>query len=387
MNRRTTLIILCFTVFLDILGFGIILPHLPLIAQDYGATGAWLGAILTAYSLAQFVGAPVLGRISDRLGRRPIIIGSLIGSALSFTVFGFATNLWMLLASRTVAGLFGGSIAAAQAAVADISSREERSKYMGMVGASIGLGFVFGPALGAAMGASGHALPSFIAAGLALLNAVIAAIKMPETKPQTGASAPQHGQVLSFFREFARSPSKPILASILILMGAFVAMESTFGLIAKQRFDWQARELGWVFTYIGVIVVIVQGGVVGQLAKRVSDRSIAIIGAAAMSLGLILLPFQLHTKALLVALGVLSFGQALVSPSLNSLLSKSTSADRQGSVLGLGQSAGAIARALFPLAAGALYDVNMALPYVLSGVLALLTLPMLFRGALGRAAN
>ncbi len=177
------------TVFIDLVGFGIILPQLPFYAESFGATGVWVGAILTAYSAAQLVGASLLGRLSDRVGRRPVLLMSLAGSAASFLLCGLAHSLWLLLVARALAGLFGGSIAAAQAYIADVTAPGERAKYMGLLGAAIGLGFVFGPALGSRLARFGFGAAAFTSAGLAAANLLFAFFRLPETR---GAEERRH---------------------------------------------------------------------------------------------------------------------------------------------------------------------------------------------------
>jgi len=352
------------TVFIDLVGFGIILPALPYYAEAFGATGVWIGAILAAYSAAQLVGASLLGRLSDRVGRRPILLMSLAGSAASLVLCGLAGSLWLLLAARALAGLFGGSIAAAQAYIADVTAPEERAKYMGLLGASIGLGFVFGPALGAGLSRFGFGAAAFTAAGLAALNLLFAFFRLPETRT---AEQRSHAHARFDWSNFADALHHPsigrLLAATFLSTLAFVAMEATFALLGQTRFGLDTSRLGLVFTFVGVVMVIVQGGLVGRLAPRFGERALATAGALVMAASLGALPLVHSLGAALGVLAGLAVGQGLTTPMLATLLSRATDADEQGGTLGLGQSLAAAARAVGPIGAGWLYDRAVAAPY------------------------
>jgi DHA1 family tetracycline resistance protein-like MFS transporter len=353
-----------FTVFLDLVGFGIILPQLPFYAEAFGATGVWVGAILAAYSAAQLVGASVLGRLSDRVGRRPVLLMSLAGSAASLVLSGLAHSLWLLLVARGLAGLFGGSIAAAQAYIADVTAPEERAKYMGLLGASIGLGFVFGPALGSGLARFGFGAAAFTAAGLAAANLLFAFSRLPETRPAE-ARRHTHSRVdWSNFLDALHHPSiGRLLAATFLSTLAFVAMEATFALFGEARLGLDAGWLGVVFTYVGVVMVIVQGWLVGRLAPRFGERALATVGALVMAASLGALPLAPSLGAAFVVLAGLAVGQGLTTPMLATLLSRATDADEQGGTLGLGQSLAAAARAVGPIGAGWLYDRAIGAPY------------------------
>lgn len=375
------LAIVYLTVFVDLLGFGIVLPQLPYYAEAFGASALWVGAILTSYSAAQFLGASLLGRLSDRVGRRPVLLASLAGSAISLALSGLAGSLLGLVLARGLAGLFGGSIAAAQAYVADSTSREERARHMGLLGASIGLGFVFGPALGAGLARWGFGTAAFVAAGLAAANFVFAVFRLPESH---GERQRHPAASRLDFSHLARALRHPALGSLLgatfLATLAFVAMEATFALLGEHRLGLDPARLGFVFTYIGVLIVIVQGGLVGRLAPRLGERTLAVAGCLGMALGLALMPLAPSLPLALVALGLLAVGQGFCAPSLSTLLSRAVDADEQGGTLGLGQSLAAAARVVGPLAAGWLFDRSVAAPYALSALL------MVLAAALVRAA-
>lgn len=364
---RSPLVIVYLTVFIDLLGFGIILPLLPYYAVEFGATGIWLGVLMTAYSAAQFVGAPIIGRLSDRYGRRPVLLLTLAGSAISLTIAGWAPSLAVLLGARVLAGIFGGSIAAAQAFIADVTTREQRSKYMGLLGAAIGLGFVFGPALGAALARFGFGTAAHVAAGLAAANFLWALFKLPETRNFTDKTqAKPHLSLGTLFTALGRPEIRPILGATFFVTLGFVAMETTYALLAAKLYGLDPQGLGGVFTFLGLVIVFVQGGLIGRLVPKYGESKIAVIGAILLGAALAGLPFATTLTASVAVLGLLAFGQGLASPTLTTLLSKSATSDEQGGTLGLGQSLGAAARAVGPLLAGALYDRSMTLPFLVA---------------------
>ena len=360
------------TVFLDLLGFGIILPALPYYADQLGAGGFALGLLFASYSLAQILGAAVLGRVSDSRGRRPILLLSLCGSVLSMVLSGLATSLAVLMVARALAGLFGGSISTAKAYIADITAPEERARYMGLLGASIGSGFVLGPGLGAGLIALGYGFKgaAFVAAGLAAVNLAFALFKLPEPavrRDTAGGFNP--GAWLSTLR---RPNLGPTLAATFLTTFAFVGMETTFAYLGKARFNLDELHFGLVLLYAGVIGIIVQGSLIGRLTHRFGVRPIAATGGVLMGLALLLVPACTSLPAALGAMALLAVGQGFNTPSLSTMVSNYTPAEEQGSTLGVSQSLAAAARAVGPLVAGALYDLGIAFPYLLGGILALI---------------
>jgi DHA1 family tetracycline resistance protein-like MFS transporter len=364
------------TVFLDLFGFGILLPALPYHAERLGATGLWLGVLFTAYSAAQLVGAAVLGRFSDRIGRRPVLLLSLAGSAASFAASAFAPSLVALAAARALAGLFGGSISTAQAYVADVTRPEDRAPAMGRLGAAIGSGFVAGPAVGALLAAGGHGFraAALLAAGLAVVNLGAAAVRLREpVRPPDGRPAGDRRLRLTGLGASLRLPVVgPVLMAGFLVMFGFVAMETTLAFLAARRFGTDERGLGGILVFVGVVLIAFQAGLIGPLTRRFGERGVAIAGCVGVALALAGLPFAPGLPQAFVALGALAAGQALANPSLATLLSRAAGVDEQGAVLGLGQSLAAAARAVGPLAAGALYDLAPPAPYLLGAALAVL---------------
>ena len=369
---RASLLIVYMTVFLDLLGFGILLPLMPYYAMHFGAKGLQLGMLFASFSVAQLVGAPLLGRLSDRLGRKPVLVVSLLGATVAYVATGLADSLLSLMAARALAGLFAGSIATAQAYVADVTTPGERAKYMGMVGAAIGLGFVFGPWLGSELSRFGFGTAAFVSAGLSLFNCGFAVVALRESRRKSAAPT----RLPLTLGRLRRVLSAPVLGRLLIAgfmaTFAFVAMESTFALLGQQKFDLQSRQLGRIFGAIGIVIVIVQGGLVGRLVKRFGERQLAQVGCGVLALGLGALPWMPTLALTALTLLAVAVGQGLLQPSLSSLLSRASGADEQGGVLGMGQSFSALARATGPIIAGSLFDRALYLPYVLSTVLMLL---------------
>lgn len=367
---RSSLAIVYATVFIDLLGFGIILPLLPYYAERYGATGVWLGAILTAYSGAQFIGAPLLGRLSDKVGRRPVLLVALAGSAISLSMTAVADGLIALVAARGLAGIFGGSIATAQAFIADVTDDSNRAKFMGLLGASIGMGFVFGPATGAFLSRWGFSTAAWAAAGLAAINFSFAYFRLEEPARPQGRLASERGQIT--VRNLARSLAQPtiglVVAATFLATFAFVVMETTFPYLGEAVWGLGEMGLGLTLMYIGVVVVIVQGGLIGRIVPRIGEQRTAVIGSAIMAVSLAALPHVPSWPLALATLGLLAVGQGFVSPTLATLLSRAARVDQQGSTLGVGQGMGAAARAIGPITAGWLYDVRMDIPYWLATV-------------------
>jgi DHA1 family tetracycline resistance protein-like MFS transporter len=370
--RRSPLIVVYLAVFVDLLGFGIILPILPFYAEKFGADGFWVGAVLTAYSAAQFVGAILLGRLSDRIGRRPVLLASLVGSAISLTVMGLANSLWILLLSRLLAGAFGGSITTAQAYIADVTDSGERTKYMGLLGASIGMGFVFGPAIGAGLSGFGFSTAAFVAATLALANFIFGCVALRESRT-TEHSVSRRARLNSsnLMRALRHPDIGRILISSFLATFAFVGMEATFALFGQARFGLDAGSLGLIFTFVGVVIAVVQGGLIGRLDAKFSERALALAGAVVMGLALVAIPLVSSLVLSMVVLAALAMGQGLLTPTLSSLLSQASEVEEQGGTLGLGQSVGAGARAIGPLITGWMFDRGMWLPYIAGAVLVL----------------
>lgn len=385
-SSRSPLLLMALTVFIDLTGFGIILPLLPFWAEKLGANPFQVGLILTVYALAQFLFTPLLGALSDRFGRRPVIIGSLLIEAASFALTALAGTLPVLLAARFIGGLGASNMGSAQAVVADVTPPEGRARGMGLIGAAIGMGFVVGPAIGGVLAGHGAGLPFWIAMGIALVNALLVLILLPETRVRRAAtaSAPAAGRhQVTFLGGWQRALRSPVVARLialnLIFTLAFTAMEAVFPLFTQRVFNWNAVQNGYLFTYVGVVIVIMQGGLVGRLVKRFGEQRVLVGGLVMLAGGLLLLPFSTTLAVLLVALAILSIGDGAVTPTTSALLSLASPADAQGETLGVAQGVGGLGRILGPIGAGALFSVGIGVPFVAGGALVLLALLVVAR--------
>ena len=376
--------ILFVTVFLDLVGFGIIVPFLAYYVESFGARAATVGLLMGTYSLAQFVFAPIWGRVSDRVGRRPILLLGLAGSVAGFTTFGLAGTLAMLFIGRITMGIFGATIPTAQAAVADVTEPGDRARGMGLIGAAIGLGFILGPALGGILahlstGKNPYALPCLAAAGLAALNLLAAAFFLPESLPDHLKKAPPVRA--SRIEQISQGLSDPRLRVLVLIyflfMLGFTMMEATLTLFIEKRIGSAdhaqlVRRVGYLFGFIGTIQVALQGGLVGRLAKRFGEPRLLALGCVIAMVALGSVPFVSSWPALYaVALGLAASG-GLAQPSVAALISKAATASTQGGALGISQSAASLARVVGPVMAGALFQqVSPGAPYVVAAALAL----------------
>ena len=383
--------ILFVTVFLDLVGFGIIVPFLAYYVESFGAHAAVVGLLMSSYSLAQFVFAPIWGRVSDRVGRRPILLMGLAGSVAGFTIFGLAGTLAVLFVGRIAMGIFGATIPTAQAAVADVTKPEDRARGMGLIGAAIGLGFILGPALGGILAhlstalpvelfhKNPYALPCLAAAALALVNLSAAAFLLPESLPEAVKQAPpQRATRLQVLSQGLSDPRLRMLVLIYFLfMLGFTMMEATLTLFIENRIGSSdhaqlVRRVGYLFGFIGVVQVALQGGLVGVLARRFGEAKLLVAGCLIATLSLGSVPMVRSWGALyLVAFGLAVSG-GLAQPSVASLISRAARADTQGGSLGVSQSAASLARVVGPVLAGAMFQqLSPGAPYLLAAALAL----------------
>lgn len=380
--KRSPLFILFITVFLDLLGFGIVLPLLPLYAETFGASPFVIGLLVTSYSLMQFLTAPLWGRLSDRVGRRPVILLGLLGAFAAYLTYGLAGALWLLFLGRIVAGIFGGNLAAAQAYIADSTTGENRARGMGLIGAAFGLGFIFGPAIGGALSPFGFGVPALAAAGLALANGLWALIALPESLPpeRRGRAARRRSRWRELRDAFSQPSLSPLLGLFFLIPFAFVGLESTFSLLSKYRFDYMPSQVGYLFAYIGVLTTLIQMGLIGPLARRLGEARMIILGTLALAIGLIALPFAPNLLILLLGLAVIAFGMGICNPALTSLLSRRAAAGAQGVTQGVGQSLSSLARMVGPIGAGYLFEqLGPPAPYVAGGLFMLGAFGLSFR--------
>lgn len=364
------------TVVVDLIGFGVILPLLPLYAERFGASPVAIGMLAATYSLAQFVFAPALGRASDRIGRRPVILLALAGTATASLVMGLADALWVLFVARAVDGVSGASYAVGQAYVADVTEGEERARGMGMIGAAFGIGLVIGPGIGALCALASPRLPFFVASAIAATNLLVAWRRLPESRAGR-APARRSSRRELLVRALADRGIAPYVWISFVGTFAFVGMESTFALFGARRLDYGLVQTGLVFAYIGVLSSVVQGGLVRPLVARFGEATVMRAGLVITAIGLLAIVPVHHTWQLLVASIPLALGSGLVFPSLTSVVSRRTGEHEQGGVLGVLASTGGLARVAGPPTATALFQhVSLAAPYVVGGVLFLACLAL-----------
>jgi MFS family permease len=396
------LLIIFVIVFIDLLGFGIVLPLLPRYGSHFRAEGLTLGLLMAVFSAMQFVFAPIWGRVSDRVGRRPVLILGLVGSTLSYAMFGFATSLgvdgtllglssltWLFL-TRIGAGIAGATIPTAQAYIADTTGPQERAKGMALIGAAFGIGFTFGPLIGAAFlpaipeSAVGNidlfaaanivpsAAPGYVAAvlsGIALLSAIFV---LPESlRPGSQSEARHWLDISSLPKALSRPAIAIVLATMFLTTFAFAQFESTLSLLTKSLNLSDAYNF-YVFSYIGLTLTLSQGVLVRRLVPKLGEFRMGLFGATCMAVGLLLIAWAGESRSLgllYTVLPVSVIGFSALNPSLQSILSRRTSAADQGGILGLGQSAAALARILGPVAGMVLFERQMNYPYWVGGAL------------------
>jgi len=352
--------VLFLIVFIDLVGFGLVIPLLPFYAERFGASPQEVTILVAVYSLGSMLTAPLWGRLSDRIGRRPVLMASMIASALAYLWLGFASSLWMLFAARAIAGACAGNISAAQAYIADVTTPENRARGMGMIGAAFGLGFIIGPALGGAVAGSdmAHAdlrTPGLIACGLSLLAFLgVVTVLRESLKPEARARAGR-SRVAAIRAAFGRPVLSRLLLVFFLALLAFSGMEATFALWAMRQFSWGPAQVGYIFTYVGVLLASMQGGAIGPLTRRFGEERLLLGGLALIALGLLVLPAATGLVPLLGSMTLLAFGMGAMQPSLNSLISRRAGVEEQGEVMGVAQSVGSLSRVLGPAIAGALF--------------------------------
>lgn len=377
--------IIFFVVFLDLIGFGIVFPLLPLYMRDFHLSGTQIGLILGIYSLMQFIFAPILGRLSDRIGRRPVLMVSMLGTAFSFLMLALTRTFWWILIARALDGVAGSNLATAQAYIADMSPPEQRTRNLGMwIGAAFGLGFAFGPFFGGAFHWIGlHWLPShaiafpFLAASaLAFINVAFAYFKLPESlhvKTDTHAIGKRTSS-WNIIRTALSSNLGPLMLTYAIIILAFAQMEGTFSWLSKDLYHFTPTEVYAVFGYLGFVMALVQGGVVRKLAPILGDKTLTLLGCGLMIVGLIGLPLFHQWAYLLLMSGLLAIGESFANPALISSISQGASDTVQGETMGVTQSLASLSRFLGPLLAGFLYQqYGLIAPYWLAAALILLS--------------
>lgn len=352
--------ILFLIVLIDLIGFGLVIPLLPFYAERFGGSPQEVTALMATFSLAQVLTAPVWGRLSDRIGRRPVLMTSMGVAALAYLWLGLANALWMLFAARALAGACAGNIAAANAYIADVTAPENRARGMGMIGAAFGLGFIIGPALGGVVAGNNAATadlrsPGLIACALSLTAFLGVLFVLKESRPQGLAPRSRKGRIAALRDALARKALARLMLIFFLAILAFGGMEAVFALWAMAQYGWGPEQIGYIFTYVGLLAAVMQGGLIGKLTRRFGEERLLIAGLSLIAIGLLAIPAAHVLPLLIVAMSCLALGMGAMQPSLNSLISRRAGAEEQGEVMGVAQSIASLSRVLGPLLAGVLF--------------------------------
>jgi MFS family permease len=389
--RKPSVFVVLLTVFIDLVGFGIVLPLLPIYTRNLGGTGWMIGAIMASFSAMQFLFATSWGHLSDRIGRRPVLLVSTAGAAISYAVFAFGSGLaapvalWVLLGSRVFAGICGANITVAQAYIADITSPSDRSRRMGLIGMAFGLGFIFGPALG---GVSLHLFgvqgPGWVASAFCAINFVLTFAILPESWRPASEHVASRPRLAQWLHTLGHPKIGLLVVVFFLATFCFSCFETTLGLLVGRNFhldvhrDQDAKVIGYLFAYCGIIGASVQGGAIGRMVKKNGEPRVIAKSLFLVALSMAPMPFVQGSGAgawilLLAVLGVLSIGSSMTRPPVFGLISNLTPAHEQGATIGVAQSAGSLARIIGPMFAATLLDVSAPLPYLLCSGISLVT--------------
>jgi DHA1 family tetracycline resistance protein-like MFS transporter len=377
--------VLFLIVLIDLIGFGIIIPLLPFYGEHYGADPHDIGLLMAIYSLFQLTAAPLWGRLSDRIGRRPILLLGMAGSTVSYIWLGMADSLWMLFAARALGGAMAGNIAAAFAYAADITTPENRAKGMGFVGAAFGLGFIFGPAIGGILAgpdpaAANYQLPAFAAAAMSFIAMVSGLIALKESRSRAqrdadGASG-NGEKMLSLIR---RRPISLLILTSFMATFVFAGMEATFALWSERSLDWGPEQNGYLFSYVGILGAAIQGGAIGHLSRRLGEPRLIVAGTALLAIGIAGIPFVTNVATLAAVMAVVAVGFSILNPALNSQISRQVGSGSQGVLMGAARSATTLGRVLGPAWAGFLFSyAGKDWPFLAGAAVMILILPLAF---------
>lgn len=389
--KNKPLLVIFITVFIDLVGFGIIIPLSPFLARQFGADAVTIGWLMTVYSAMQFVFAPIWGRISDRWGRRPVILISLLGAGLAHLTFAFAQHLWLLFVARALAGLFGANISTAMAAIADVTTPENRSKGMGLVGAAFGLGFILGPALGgifAQIGEHwgsqppfGHSFAAVMASAICLANFALALRVLPESLPlERRRQIPERPSRLLGLLKYLRTPILGHLMVVFFLSSlAMAQIEQSLFLLVQDKFNWDLQRASFGFAYVGVVMVFTQGYLLRKVVPRWGEKLCLMVGLLGSAIGFFGIAFAEGIPQMALAVTFLGFGVGLSHPSITGSISLLASAHVQGESLGAHQSLAALARMIGPVTGGWLYQIRgQKWPFAIAGLLVLVAIEIAF---------
>ncbi len=405
--KKGSLITVFLVVLIDLIGFGIVLPLLPFYAGEFDASPVAIGLLYSVYSIAQLIFSPIWGSLSDKIGRRPIMLLSTFGAVIAYIIFGLAGSLTVLFFSRIVAGIMGGNISTAQAYIADVTSPEDRAKGMGMIGAAFGIGFVLGPAmasgiihpefrnffaglgfehLAAFMEEYRYGLPGFFAAVLSLCSFLLVLFKLPETvdteKQKDKARVPRSSvfsasfwqQAIAYSQRNGNNVFLLLLLSVFLLSFGQASLYSAFPLFSENVLDMSAEQVGIQFFYIGLIAVVVQGGLIRPLSRWFREDKLFLTGNVLMTIGMGAIALSGSISMLTVFLGLMALGHSLNLPTINSLISKEADPERVGAMMGTSQGLSGLGRAIGPTWGGTLFGVSFGLPFIATAIVVSITI-------------
>lgn len=360
MKNKASLSIIFITVFIDLMGFGILIPILPTFAsKNLGISDFGIGLIVAIYSLMQFFFNPILGKLSDRIGRRPVILVTQLLTVASYLIFSFSNSFLLLFFSRLLAGLGGSNIGVAQAYIADITTKEERSKGMGIIGAAFGLGFLFGPLIGALLSKYGYHIAGYGSAAFSFMAFVFAFFKLPESNQIRKSDSKFEIKLfdLAYTKKIIAHPSLGFLILLFfIIIFSMANIYGTFAILGYKVYHFTDQQTGMLFGISGIIGAIIQGGLMRHLSNKFSYRNLVLVGSLCMMIGLGFLPYGNNFFGVAIVISILSIGTGMLQPTILSMISTFTPEKEQGAVLGINQSFSAFARVLGPLWGGFAYD-------------------------------
>lgn len=353
-------------IIVDLIGFGIVVPILPFWSERFGANGLLLGLLVASHAAMQFLFAPRWGRLSDRIGRRPVMLITIAGTALSLLFLGLADSLAQIFLARLLSGIFGSNISVATAYLTDVTEEADRTRWMGMIGASFAVGFTLGPPIGGLLSRAGHGVPMLVAAGMAALNFIWAAVQLREPTRRSERPVANMTGRLDVLRD-------PVLGRICIVYFLFsmavTQLETTFAFLMSHRFGYDALGVGLIMLAMAIVIGGIQGGGMKRLAARYHERRLILVGLSLMTLAFFCVPLPYSIGLLMVPLAVAAVGRGISQPPMMSLVSQGADEGSRGIVMGVFQSCASAARVVGPLIAGALYDQGQAFPYWLAAVL------------------
>jgi len=365
-TSRRRLGVLFSVIVVDLIGFGIVVPILPFWSDHFGANGAMLGLLLASYAAMQFLCAPAWGRLSDRIGRRPVMLMTIAGTSISLLCLGLADSLPQIFLARLFSGLFGSNISVATAYLTDVTDEADRTRWMGMIGASFAVGFTLGPPIGGLLARAGHGTPMLVAAAMAALNFVWAAISLREPTRRVNRPTTDITSRLDVLRH-------PVLGRICFVYFLFsvavTQLETTFAFLMLHRFGYDELGVGLIMLGMAVVMGGIQGGAMKRLAARFHERRLILVGLSLMALAFFAVPLPRTVPFLMLPLALAAVGRGISQPPMMSLVSQRADEGSRGIVMGVFQSSASAARVVGPLIAGALYDQSQSYPYWLAAVL------------------